>query len=63
MLRLFGCPRPERVLDGHQEVTPLARRGGARRRAPAVPLLVHAVLSGRGHAGQALAVVRSAPQG
>jgi fructosamine-3-kinase len=61
MLALFGCPRLEAVLDGYQEVAPLA--DGWRTRVGVhqlFPLLVHAVLFGRGYAGQALAVARSA---
>ncbi|MEU6683119.1 fructosamine kinase family protein [Streptomyces sp. NPDC046832] len=61
MLRLFGCPCLERVLDGYQEVAPLAdgwaERVGVHQ---LFPLLVHAVLFGRGYAEQALAVARSA---
>ncbi|MFI1422242.1 fructosamine kinase family protein [Streptomyces sp. NPDC020731] len=61
MLALFGCPRLDAVLDGYQEVAPLAT--GWRTRVGVhqlFPLLVHAVLFGRGYAGQALAVARSA---
>ncbi|MFJ2967907.1 fructosamine kinase family protein [Streptomyces collinus] len=64
MLRLFGCPHLERVLDGYQEVAPLAdgwvERVGVHQ---LFPLLVHAVLFGRGYAEQALAVARSALEG
>lgn len=61
---LFGCPPPERVLDGFQEVTPLADGWSGRVGVhQPFPLLVHAVLSGRGYAEQALAVVRSALEG
>ncbi|MEU2542600.1 fructosamine kinase family protein [Streptomyces iakyrus] len=61
MLRLFGCPHLERVLDGYQEVAPLAD-GWAERIGvhQLFPLLVHAVLFGRSYAEQALAVARSA---
>ncbi|MFJ8595304.1 fructosamine kinase family protein [Streptomyces sp. NPDC093598] len=64
MLRLFGCPHLERVVDGYQEVAPLAdgwaRRVGVHQ---LFPLLVHAVLFGRGYAEQALAAARSALSG
>ncbi|MFI6207998.1 fructosamine kinase family protein [Streptomyces sp. NPDC051041] len=61
MLRLFGCPHLDRILDGYQEAAPLA--GGWADRIglhQLFPLLVHAVLFGRGYAEQALAVARSA---
>ncbi|MDT0406558.1 MULTISPECIES: fructosamine kinase family protein [Streptomyces] len=61
MLALFGCPELDAVLDGYQEAAPLA--GGWRTRVGVhqlFPLLVHAVLFGRGYAEQALAVARSA---
>lgn len=64
MLRLFGCPHLEQVLDGYQEAAPLA--GGWRERVGVhqlFPLLVHAVLFGRGYAEQALAAARSALAG
>ncbi|MEU0249888.1 fructosamine kinase family protein [Streptomyces sp. NPDC006235] len=64
MLRLFGCPHLERVLDGYQEKAPLA--GGWADRVGVhqlFPLLVHAVLFGRSYAEQALAVARSALAG
>ncbi|MFF7723505.1 fructosamine kinase family protein [Streptomyces luteogriseus] len=64
MLRLFGCPHLEQVLDGYQEQAPLA--GGWRERVGVhqlFPLLVHAVLFGRGYAEQALAAARSALAG
>jgi fructosamine-3-kinase len=61
MLHLFGCPYLERVLAGYQEVAPLAdgwtERIGLHQ---LFPLLVHAVLFGRGYAEQALAVARAA---
>ncbi|MFF6952628.1 fructosamine kinase family protein [Streptomyces iakyrus] len=61
MLRLFGCPHLERVLDGYQEVAPLADGWAGRVGVHQLfPLLVHAVLFGRGYAEQALAVARSA---
>ncbi|CAL9344353.1 hypothetical protein SUDANB21_00342 [Streptomyces sp. enrichment culture] len=61
MLALFGCPLLDAVLKGYQEVAPLAE--GWRERVGVhqlFPLLVHAVLFGRGYAGQALAAARSA---
>ncbi|BCL24870.1 fructosamine kinase family protein [Streptomyces tuirus] len=64
MLRLFGCPHLEQVLDGYQEQAPLA--GGWVERVGVhqlFPLLVHAVLFGRGYAEQALAVARTALAG
>ncbi|MZF90824.1 fructosamine kinase family protein [Streptomyces sp. SID5643] len=61
MLRLFGCPHLERVLDGYQEAAPLADGWAGRVGVHQLfPLLVHAVLFGRGYAEQALAVARSA---
>jgi fructosamine-3-kinase len=64
MLHLFGCPHLDRVLDGYQEAAPLA--AGWRDRIglhQLFPLLVHAVLFGRGYAQQALAVARRALAG
>ncbi|MGI5192484.1 fructosamine kinase family protein [Streptomyces sp. CA-288835] len=64
MLHLFGCPHLDRVLDGYQETAPLA--DGWRERVSLhqlFPLLVHAVLFGRGYAEQALAAARSALAG
>ncbi|WP_416756379.1 fructosamine kinase family protein [Streptomyces sp. FW42] len=61
MLALFGCPLLDAVLEGYQEVAPLAE--GWRERVGVhqlFPLLVHAVLFGRGYAGQALGAARSA---
>ncbi|MGV9687168.1 fructosamine kinase family protein [Streptomyces cellulosae] len=61
MLALFGCPLLDAVLKGYHEVAPLAE--GWRERVGVhqlFPLLVHAVLFGRGYAGQALAAARSA---
>ncbi|QDQ09725.1 fructosamine kinase family protein [Streptomyces spectabilis] len=61
MLDLFGCPHLERILDGYRRAAPLA--DGWRDRVglhQLFPLLVHAVLFGRGYADQALAVARSA---
>ncbi|MDT0386449.1 fructosamine kinase family protein [Streptomyces dubilierae] len=61
MLRLFGCPHLEAVLDGYRQVAPLAdgwtERVGVHQ---LFPLLVHAVLFGRSYAEQALSVARSA---
>ncbi|MCL3997773.1 fructosamine kinase family protein [Streptomyces lavenduligriseus] len=59
MLHLFGCPHLDRVLAGYQEAAPLA--DGWRDRIPLhqlFPLLVHAVLFGRGYAEQALTAAR-----
>ncbi|MEU0007325.1 fructosamine kinase family protein [Streptomyces sp. NPDC006314] len=61
MLQLFGCPHLDRVLAGYEEAVPLA--DGWRDRVGVhqlFPLLVHAVLFGRGYADQALAVARDA---
>ncbi|WP_078901751.1 fructosamine kinase family protein [Actinacidiphila yeochonensis] len=61
MLRLFGCPHLERILGAYREVAPPAE--GWTDRVPLhqlFPLLVHAVLFGRGYAAQALAAARSA---
>ncbi|MFD5949915.1 fructosamine kinase family protein [Streptomyces collinus] len=64
MLHLFGCPHLERMLDGYQEVAPLADGWAGRVGVHQLfPLLVHAVLFGRGYAEQALAVARSALEG
>ncbi|GHI01860.1 fructosamine kinase [Streptomyces cellostaticus] len=64
MLQLFGCPHVDRVLAGYREAAPLAegwqRRIGLHQ---LFPLLVHAVLFGRGYAGQALAAARDALAG
>ena len=60
MLHLFGCPHLDRVLDGYQEVAPLAQ--GWRERIglhQLFPLLVHAIQYGRGYAQQALDVIRA----
>ncbi|MFG2881958.1 fructosamine kinase family protein [Streptomyces sp. NPDC048297] len=64
MLELFGCPHLGRVLAGYEEAAPLAP--GRRRRVGVhqlFPLLVHAVLFGRGYAEQALAAARAALAG
>ncbi|MET9394485.1 fructosamine kinase family protein [Streptomyces sp. NPDC006624] len=64
MLRLFGCPHLEQVLDGYQDRAPLADGWTARVGVHQLfPLLVHAVLFGRGYAEQALAVARTALPG
>ncbi|WP_225657183.1 fructosamine kinase family protein [Streptomyces pseudogriseolus] len=61
MLALFGCPLLDAVLEGYQDVAPLAEGWRARVGVHQLfPLLVHAVLFGRGYAVQALAVARSA---
>ena len=61
MLALFDCPLLDTVLGGYQEVAPLAEGWGERVGVHQLfPLLVHAVLFGRGYAGQALAAARSA---
>ncbi len=64
MLRLFGCPHLEQVLDGYRQQAPLAEgweeRVGVHQ---LFPLLVHAVLFGRGYAEQALSVARTALSG
>ncbi|WP_431989837.1 fructosamine kinase family protein [Streptomyces albogriseolus] len=60
MLALFGCPLLDAVLEGYQDVAPLAAGWRARVGVHQLfPLLVHAVLFGRGYAGQALAAARS----
>ncbi|POX53160.1 fructosamine kinase [Streptomyces sp. Ru71] len=61
MLRLFGCPHLHGVLEGYQDVVPLA--AGWRERVAVhqlFNLLVHAVLFGRGYAEQALDAARAA---
>ncbi|MEU6320600.1 fructosamine kinase family protein [Streptomyces sp. NPDC047009] len=61
MLHLFGCPHLDRVLDGYQETAPLSP--GWRDRIALhqlFPLLVHAVLFGRGYAEQAMTAARTA---
>ncbi|WP_369275050.1 fructosamine kinase family protein [Streptomyces sp. R11] len=61
MLHLFGCPHLDRILDGYQGATPLAA-GWSDRIAlhQLFPLLVHAVLFGRGYAEQAVAAAEAA---
>ncbi|MFF5533625.1 fructosamine kinase family protein [Streptomyces cinerochromogenes] len=61
MLQLFGCPHLDRVLAGYQEAAPPA--DGWRDRVALhqlFPLLVHAVLFGRGYGEQALTAARRA---
>ncbi|GGO48871.1 fructosamine kinase [Streptomyces lasiicapitis] len=61
MLRLFGCPHLDDVLDGYRQAAPLA--DGWRDRVGVhqlFPLLVHAVLFGRGYGEQAVAAARAA---
>ena len=61
MLQLFGCPHLDRVLDGYRQHTPLADGWTARVGLHQLfPLLVHAVLFGRGYAEQALTTARAA---
>jgi fructosamine-3-kinase len=61
MLRLFGCPHLDAVLDGYQAAAPLAAgwpdRVGLHQ---LFPLLVHTVLFGRGYGEQAVATARAA---
>ncbi|WP_159058348.1 fructosamine kinase family protein, partial [Streptomyces europaeiscabiei] len=61
MLALFGCPHLGHILDGYQRAAPLADgwqdRVGLHQ---LFPLLVHAVLFGRGYADQALQAARAA---
>lgn len=59
MLRLFGCPHLDEVLDGYQATAPLG--DGWRDRVALhqlFPLLVHAVLFGRSYAVRALEAAR-----
>ncbi|MFG2543381.1 fructosamine kinase family protein [Streptomyces sp. NPDC048594] len=61
MLRLFGCPHLERVTAAYEESAPLADGWAGRVGLHQLfPLLVHAVLFGRGYAEQALAAARAA---
>ncbi|MFE7836110.1 fructosamine kinase family protein [Streptomyces sp. NPDC057474] len=61
MLALFGCPHLDRVLEGYRRAAPLTDgwtdRVGLHQ---LFPLLVHAVLFGRGYAEQALETARAA---
>ncbi|MFF0013585.1 fructosamine kinase family protein [Streptomyces sp. NPDC005374] len=61
MLHLFGCPHLDEVLRGYEQVAPLAD-GRADRIGlhQLFPLLVHAVLFGRGYAEQALSTAKAA---
>ncbi|MEU1473669.1 fructosamine kinase family protein [Streptomyces sp. NPDC001668] len=61
MLHLFGCPHLDEVLRGYESAAPLAD-GWADRVGPhqMFPLLVHAVLFGRGYAEQALSTAKAA---
>ncbi|CAL9366162.1 fructosamine kinase family protein [Streptomyces griseomycini] len=64
MLRLFGCPHLDAVLDGYRQTAPLAAGWETRVGVHQLfPLLVHAVLFGRGYAEQALAAARSVAAG
>ncbi|MGW3990810.1 fructosamine kinase family protein [Streptomyces sp. NPDC004830] len=64
MLRLFGCPYLDAVVAGYQQVAPLADGWAARVGVHQLfPLLVHAVLFGRGYAEQALSAARAALSG
>ncbi len=61
MLRLFGCPHLERILAAYEESAPLADGWADRVGVHQLfPLLVHAVLFGRGYAEQALTAARAA---
>ncbi|MFK4189827.1 fructosamine kinase family protein [Streptomyces sparsogenes] len=61
VLHLFGCPHLDDVLAGYQERAPLADRWAERVGVHQLfPLLLHAVLFGRGYAEQALAGARAA---
>lgn len=61
MLHLFGCPHLDEVLHGYEQAAPLADgwtdRIGLHQ---LFPLLVHAVLFGRGYAEQALSTAKAA---
>ncbi|MEU9166343.1 fructosamine kinase family protein [Streptomyces sp. NPDC048420] len=61
MLHLFGCPYLDEVLRGYERAAPLAD-GWADRIGlhQLFPLLVHAVLFGRGYAQQALSTAKAA---
>ncbi|GAA5215716.1 fructosamine kinase family protein [Streptomyces thinghirensis] len=61
MLCLFGCPHLDRILDCYRETAPLADGWAGRVGVHQLfPLLVHAVLFGRGYAEQALTAARTA---
>ncbi|RPE37452.1 fructosamine-3-kinase [Streptomyces sp. Ag109_O5-1] len=60
MLRLFGCPYLDRILEGYEAATPLADGWSERIGVHQLfPLLVHATLFGRSYAEQALATSRT----
>ncbi|MGC0333992.1 fructosamine-3-kinase [Streptomyces sp. SAI-170] len=60
MLRLFGCPYLDDVLEAYQQTAPLADGWAARVGVHQLfPLLVHAVLFGRGYAEQAVETARA----
>ncbi|MEU9336914.1 fructosamine kinase family protein [Streptomyces sp. NPDC048290] len=60
MLDLFGCPHLDAVLDGYQEVAPLADGWSGRVALHQLfPLLVHVVLFGRAYAGRTVSAVRA----
>ncbi|MEU7661935.1 fructosamine kinase family protein [Streptomyces lincolnensis] len=61
MLHLFGCPHLDQVREGYHRAAPLAD-GWADRVGlhQLFPLLVHAVLFGRGYARQALSTAKAA---
>ncbi|MEG8275148.1 fructosamine kinase family protein [Streptomyces sp. AHA2] len=64
MLRLFGCPYREAVLAGYQQAAPLADGWAGRVGVHQLfPLLVHAVLFGRGYAERAVSAARAALSG
>ncbi|MFJ9673557.1 fructosamine kinase family protein [Streptomyces sp. NPDC101221] len=61
MLHLFGCPHLDRILAGYEEAAPLAEGWAGRIGVHQLfPLLVHAVLFGRGYAEQAVTAARAA---
>ncbi|WP_326671026.1 fructosamine kinase family protein [Streptomyces canus] len=61
MLHLFGCPHLDEVLRGYEQVAPLADGWSDRIGLHQLfPLLVHAVLFGRGYAEQALSTAKAA---
>ncbi|MDH6582899.1 fructosamine-3-kinase [Streptomyces sp. SAI-208] len=61
MLHLFGCPHLDEVLRGYESAAPLAEGWAGRIGLHQMfPLLVHAVLFGRGYAEQALSTAKAA---
>ncbi|MGW2378544.1 fructosamine kinase family protein [Streptomyces sp. NPDC001658] len=61
MLHLFGCPHLDQVLEGYHRAAPLADDWADRVGLHQLfPLLVHAVLFGRGYAQQALSTAKAA---